>query len=163
MSAKLSAWLCAVCVLSGCVGYSPKGLNPGQSEADVIRQMGQPTGRYTLPQGGTRLEFARGPAGRETFMVDFDTAGGMKEWQQVLQPWYFNNLQPGIGADEVLMRIGHPGSTFRIPRQELTVWNYRYPTNDCLWYQVSIGDDGKFISAGQGTDPQCDAGDIRAR
>ena len=89
-------------------------------------------------------------------MVDFDAAGGSVIWDQVLTPQHFLSLEYGMSSEEVLMRIGHPGSTRAYPRQQLTVWNYRYPTFDCLWYQVSIGDDGKFLGAANTTDPQCD-------
>jgi len=151
------ALVCALLVLAGCAGYSPKGLPTGASEAEVIKQMGPPTGRYKLPSGGTRLEFARGPQGRETFMVDFDTAGAMVDWEQVMDLWYLTRITPGLTTEEVLMRVGRPGSTVPIKRQQLVVWNYRYPTNDCLWFQISIGDDGRVISGSQGIDPQCDA------
>jgi hypothetical protein len=155
----LAALACAVAlvVIGGCAGYSPKDLQAGASEAEVIQQMGAPTGRYGLPSGGTRLEFARGPAGRQTYMVDFDPAGRMVDWEQVMDLWYLTRIEPGLSADDVLMRVGHPVSTMPIKRQQLVVWNYRYPTNDCLWFQISIGDDGKVISGAQGTDPQCDA------
>lgn len=144
-------------LLVACAGSrSPQELPIGATEAQVVARMGPPTGRYALPNSGTRLEFARGPQGRVTYMVDFDAAGGSILWDQVLTPQTFISLEPGISSEEVLMRIGHPGSTRAYPRQKLTVWNYRFPTFDCLWYQVSIGDDGKFISATQGIDPQCD-------
>jgi len=162
--AALSAtrvWLAGVaCLLAfaGCAGYSPKGLQLGQSEAEVVQQMGTPTGRYQLPNGGTRLEYARGPAGRETYMIDFDTAGRMVDSEQVMDLWYLTRITPGLPVEDVLMRVGHPAKIFAIPRQHLAVWNYRYPTNDCLWFQISIGDDGKVISGSQGIDPQCDAG-----
>lgn len=147
-------------LLVGCAAVpppsTPAGLPLGSTEAQVIARMGQPTGRYQLPQGGTRLEFARGPQGRETYMVDFDAKGGSILWEQVLTPQTFLSLQSGMSTEEVLMRIGHPGSTRDFPRQQLWVWNYRYPTFDCLWYQVSIGYDGKFIGAANTTDPQCD-------
>lgn len=154
---RLLASCAPVLLLVACAGLaSPEGLPIGATESQVIASMGPPTGRYALPGGGTRLEFARGPQGKETYMVDFDAAGGSTVWDQVLTPQHFMSLEPGISSEEVLMRIGHPGSTRAYPRQRLTVWNYRYPTFECLWYQVSIGDDGKFISAAQGIDPQCD-------
>lgn len=152
----------ALCIVAGVLlaacasSSSPQGLPNGATEAQVIARMGPPTGRYALPNGGTRLEFARGPQGRETYMVDFDSAGGSVLWDQVLTPQHFLALDPSMTSEEVLMRIGHPGSTRVFPRQQLTVWNYRYPTFDCLWYQVSIGFDGKFIGAANTTDPECD-------
>lgn len=154
-----SAALCVfgAALLAGCASSStPQGLPIGATEAQVVAMMGPPTGRYTLPNGGTRLEFARGPQGKVTYMVDFDASGGSVIWDQVLTPQTFIGLEYGISSEEVLMRIGHPGSTRAYPRQKLTVWNYRYPTFDCLWYQVSIGYDGKFIGAANTTDPECD-------
>lgn len=144
-------------LLAACASSStPQGLPLGSTEAQVIARMGPPTGRYALPGGGTRLEFARGPQGRETYMVDFDAAGGSTAWDQVMTPQSFMSLEYGMTREDVLMRIGHPGSTRHFPRQALTVWNYRYPTNECLWYQVSIGDDGKFLGAANTIDPECD-------
>jgi hypothetical protein len=144
-------------VLGGCSGYSPRNLQTGQTEAEVVQQMGPPTARYKLPEGGTRLEYARGPAGRETYMVDFDAAGRLTTWDQVLNLPNLYAISPGMSEGEVLLRVGHPGTTIPIKRQQLVLWNYRYPTNDCLWFQISMGDDGKVITASQGTDPQCDA------
>jgi len=150
--------LCSVAavLLVGCASTSLDGLPVGATEAQVIAKLGPPTGRYKLPSGGSRLEFARGPQGKVTYMVDFDAAGGSVVWDQVMTPQHFLSLEYGMSSEEVLMRIGHPGSTRAYPRQQLTVWNYRYPTFDCLWYQVSIGDDGKFLGAANTTDPQCD-------
>jgi hypothetical protein len=158
---RLMAVVVCAFVLAGCVSYSPNALQPGQSEAEVVQAMGPPTGRYTLPNGQTRLEFARGPEGRQTYMVDFDRSGKMIEWEQVMDLWYLTRITPGLSSEDVLMRVGRPGSTQAFKRQQLVLWNYRYPTNDCLWFQISIGDDGKVISGSQGTDPLCDAPNIR--
>lgn len=156
------AVLAVAAVVAGCAAMTnPKSLPAGASEAEVISAMGKVTGRYKFADGGTRLEFARGPQGRETWMMDFDAAGKLIDAQQVMDLWYLTRITPGMTTDEVLIRIGHPGSIRPIPRQELSIWNYRYPTTDCLWFQISIGDDGKVISGSQGTDPQCNAGGMR--
>lgn len=159
----LGALLAGAALVSGCISMAtPKSLPPGATEAEVIAVMGQVTGRYTFTEGGYRLEFARGPQGRETWMIDFDSAGRMVDAEQVMDLWYLSRITPGLDTLEVLSRVGHPGSIRPIPRQQLSVWNYRYPTFDCLWYQISIGDDGKVISGSTGIDPQCDAGGMRA-
>jgi hypothetical protein len=61
-------------LLAGCAGYSAQGITPGQTAAQVEQQLGAPTGRYGLANGGTRLEYARGPYGKHTYMVDLDAA-----------------------------------------------------------------------------------------
>ena len=84
-------------------------------------------------------------------MVDFDAAGGMADWEQVMDLWYLTRITPGLTQEDVLMRVGHPAVKTPIPRQQLVVWNYRYPNNDCLRFQISIGDDGKVtVTSRQG-------------
>jgi outer membrane protein assembly factor BamE (lipoprotein component of BamABCDE complex) len=153
---------CAL-VLGGCAGYnSPAGLKVGATEDEVTRVMGPPTGRYTMPAGGTRLEFARGPLGYATYMLNFDPAGGLVDWEQVMDLSYLWQIASGMTKEEVLMRIGHPVTSQTYPRQQVEVWNYRYNASDCrLWFQITIGQDGKVISGGQGIDPRCDPGDSR--
>lgn len=158
----LGAALVVVLLVAGCAGMgSPASIPPGVSEAEVIAVMGRVTGRYEFKDGGTRLEFARGPQGRETWMIDFDAAGRKIDASQVMTLAYLMSIEPGMTTDEVLVRIGHPGSMQRVARQGITVWNYRYPTNDCLWFQISIGPDGRVVSGSQGIDPQCDTSDRR--
>ena len=47
------AAIAVLLALAGCAGYSPKGLQPGASEADVTRQMGPPTGRFRRVHSAT--------------------------------------------------------------------------------------------------------------
>ena len=58
--ARAAALLLAVGLLTACAGVQPGRVAPGQDEATVIAAMGAPTGRYALPGGATRLEYARG-------------------------------------------------------------------------------------------------------
>jgi hypothetical protein len=158
-----AALLACAAVAAGCASMgTPKSLPAGATEAQVVAAMGKVTGRYKFAEGGFRLEFARGPQGRETWMVDFDASGRMVDSEQVMDLWHLSRITPGLAIEDVLARVGHPGSIKPIPRQQLSIWNYRYPTNDCLWYQITIGDDGKVISGSQATDPQCDVGAMRA-
>ncbi len=145
-------------LLAACAWYSPSGIVAGQSEADVVRAMGAPSGRYALPGGAVRLEYARGPYGRVTYMVDLDAAGRVAGWQQVLTEANFLRVRPGMSRDELLRLLGRPGEVFRVPWQRAVVWNWRYPTNDCLWFQATLTlDDDRVRDAGHGIDPRCDA------
>jgi hypothetical protein len=158
---KRHTWLIGLLLaaLGGCGSYTPTAVQAGQTEAEVLQRMGPPTGRYVMPHGGSRLEYARGPAGRDTYMIDLDATGHVTGWQQVLTEAQFDTITPGLPRDEVLRRLGRPSELMPIPRQHLTVWNYRYFNHDCLWFQVSVGDGGQVVEAGHGRDRACDAPD----
>jgi hypothetical protein len=39
-------------------------------------------------------------------------------------------------------------------------WSWRYPTNDCLWFRVTLGSDGRTLGGGgHMPDPACDVND----
>jgi hypothetical protein len=148
--------------LSACAG--PWNVQPGQTQAEVQSLYGPPTGRYALPGGGTRLEYATGPFGRHTWMFDIGTDGRVVAANQVLNERSFLVLAERIGAEpgglpaaEVLATIGRPGERRRVGWTGGETWSWRYPTNDCLWFQVSVTPQGQATSAGYGIDPTCDA------
>lgn len=150
-------------LLGGCaIGFMKPPL-PGQTEAEVVQRFGAPTGRYAMPGGVTRLEYATGPYGRETWMVDLDAGGRVTGARQVLGEASFDSFQrlapvtgPGIPREQVLRTLGRPGEVRGGGWQGGQVWSWRYPTNDCLWFQVSIGDDGLTRGGAFGPDPLCD-------
>lgn len=152
-----AAALTVAAALAACAtSYGPGDVRVGQGADDVARAMGAPTARYALPDGGTRLEYARGPYGKHTYMVDVDAAGRVTGWRQVLDEKTFNALPAGTPADEVLRAIGTPSERFAIPRQGIDVWNYRYETPFCIWYQVSVDvRDRRVRETGYGPDPHC--------
>jgi hypothetical protein len=132
---------------------------PGQSVGQLMQQRGMPTARYSMPNGVTRLEFATGPFGRETWMVDVDAGQQVLAAQQVLNEASFAEFQrhaPGMTRDELLRTLGRPGERRSGGWQGGQVWAWRYPTNDCLWFQASIGDDGIVRDGAYGIDPACD-------
>lgn len=144
--------------LAGCA--APGGLPLGTSIAQAENGLIRPSGRYALPGGGTRLEFAQGAFGKQTYMLDFDAGGRLVASTQVLTEANLGRVTPGMSSEEVRMRVGRPAEVFSVPWQRLHVWNYRYVEGDCVWYQVSIGDASqKVTAAGTGTDPACDLGD----
>lgn len=161
------AWVLTLTLgLGGCALFQPPPLAVGQTEAEVTALLGRPTGRYMLGDGVTRLEFARGPFGRETWMVDLGTDGRSRRFDQVLNTWHFAQFAeaaPGMSIDQLLRSLGRPGQRDRMGWVGGEVWSWRYPTNDCLWWQVSIGPDGKVQSGGYGIDPICDANASGAR
>ena len=159
---RVVATLALAVGLAGCATYKPQDIRAGQTEADVVQLMGQPTGRYNQTPGVTRLEYATGPFGRTTWMVDLDSAGKVTAWAQVLNETAFNYVQLNYTQmDATLLRytLGRPGEVRSGGWQGGQVWSWRYPTNECFWFQVSVLDDGKLRDGGTyGTDPRCDVG-----
>jgi hypothetical protein len=149
-----------IVALGACAAFAPGGLPPGTPIAQARSALGL-TGEHPLPGGGTRLEFAQGAFGKQTFMLDFDAAGRLVRSEQVLTEANFATITPGTTADEIRRRFGRPVWIFRIGWQRLTVWNYRFPTGDCVWYQVSIDDSQRVRESGIGPDPACDGPSVR--
>lgn len=153
------ALLVLAAALAGCSAYGPGRLAAGDSAEAVVQRMGPPTARHPLPEGGTRLEFARGPFGRDTYMIDVDAAQRVTQVRQVLDEKTFEALPLGLSREEVRERIGTPSNTMRIARQNLDIWSYRYFTNFCQWFQLSMDiTSGRLVAKGYGPDPLCDAG-----
>jgi hypothetical protein len=154
---RLSA-LAVVCLLAACAIQHPADLRAQQSEAEVLDAMGQPTGRYLLDGGAQRLEFARGPSGRVTWMVDLDAAGRVTQYAQVLEPGHFARVVDGMPEDELLRLLGRPADR-QGEWQDRETWSWRYETNDCLWARVTLGADRR-VQGGTAIlfDPACDAG-----
>lgn len=142
--------------LGGCAALAPAASPLGTPITDVRRSFAAPTGEYPLPNGGTRLEFAQGSFGKQTWMMDFDSKGSLVSKEQVLDEAHFARIKPGMAGSEVRMQLGRPAHVFAVQRQHLQVWNYRFFGGDCIWFQVSVSDAGPVTEAGIGTDPACD-------
>jgi hypothetical protein len=151
--------------LAGCAGYSPAALPAGTALSEVVQVMGPPTGQYARPANaaaGTakRLEYAKGPFGQHTFMLDFDAGDRLMAWQQVLTEERFNVIRPGMPKASVLELIGRPSRSRSLSFQRQQVWSYRYETPFCQWFQVGIGEQGTVVDTIYSPDPLCEnAGD----
>ncbi len=163
MSRLLLPALSAAILLGACAPVPPA---PGTSASDVQAAWGRPTASYALPDGKSRLEYATGPFGRTTWMVDLDAGGRVVASRQVLGEAEFLQVQTAgaISRDELLRWLGTPGERKHggaLVGGEL--WSWRYPTNDCLWFQVSLSAAGVVTGSGYGIDPRCDAPSDRAK
>jgi hypothetical protein len=151
----------AVLALAGCASPPPI---PGDSAPTLQARWGAPTATYADPAGGEGarlLEYASGPYGRTTWMVAVDAAGRVLGAQQVLTEASFLAFQqaaPGLTRDGVLRLLGRPGERQRLARVHGEIWSWRYPTNDCLWFQATLDAEGRVLGSGYATDPACDGG-----
>jgi len=153
------ALVATVALLAGCAtpALEPaKRLARGQDEAAVRAVMGTPTGRYDMPQGARRLEYARGPLGHETWMVDLDAAGRVTAVEQVLNPRRFAEVRRGMTGDELLRLLGRPAERQRQYLDRVT-WYWRHSPYDCVWFGVTLSAQGRAIDTGGDLpDPHCD-------
>ena len=133
-------------------------LQPPRTETEALQAWGPPTSRYALPGGGQRLEYATGPYGRATWMLDLDGQGQVQGARQVLTDTELMAVQAAMPmpANALLQWIGRPGETRHGGRAGGRVWAWRYQTNDCLWFLVSVDDAGTAQNAAFMTDPRCD-------
>lgn len=147
-------------LLAGCAAGRP-ALLPGQSEAEVLTAMGKPTGRYVMPDGGQRLEYAKGPNGVVTWMVDLDQAGRVAGIAQVLQQRYFDRVRNGMSRDDLLRLLGRPAD--RAPEwQRRETWSWRFDNYDCVWFRVTLSAQQRVLGGGSMmVDPKCDPRDTR--
>lgn len=144
----------------GCAGPT---LAPGATPDEVQRQFGQPTARYPLPAGGVRLEFARGPYGLQTWMVDLDPAGRVARWAQVLDDAHFAQVVDGMTRDELLRLLGTPAHRAG-EWQRRETWSWRYQNPFCLWLRVTLSAEGRVVGgAGTLPDPACEPREGRLR
>lgn len=156
---RQAARLAPLLVLAACQSYSPSGVTPGTPIGQVEARMGPRTGSYPLPGGGQRVEFARGPYGKHTYMVDTDATGKVTAWTQVLTEATFATIQPGMTREQVLRTIGHPSEVRWLGYQKRNLWSYRYDAAFCIWYQVSLDARNEVVDVGYATDPACEVND----
>ena len=120
-------------------------LKPGvSSAADVRRALREPTFEWKAPDGSLTWEFARGPEGTVTYMVDLGADGILKAIRQVLTDEYFAKIQPGMARDAVRRLIGRPGQAMPFPNLQEEVWSWKYEAGpgDPWFFNVHFAPDG---------------------
>jgi hypothetical protein len=153
---RSTATFCAAIILAGCASFNPASVQVGADESAVVKAMGQPVARFSLPGGATRLAYTRGPAGQGNYMVDLGADGRVTSVRQVLSENALAALPVGMTEEELLREIGPPAVRQQLGNNR-TVWSYRFPTSLCLWFQLTIGPDGRLEGGSTGMDPACDS------
>lgn len=155
----LTTFVCSA-LLMACQAYGPQGLVPGASKAEVQAHMGKATASHSPPVDQTkvasRLEFARGPMGKHTYMLDFDAQGRLLAWEQVLTETQFFKVAPGWREAEVRAWLGTPSNVRSVGWRGETVWSYRYESPFCVWFEISLIN-ASVVGTGNGPDPLCEA------
>lgn len=144
-----------VALLVACAGAPTAKLSPGQTEAEMLAVMGQPTGRYPLAGGAQRVEYATGPNGKVTWMVDLDADGRVKAIEQVLTTANFAKVRNGMRVQELLLLLGRPSDKSR-ERGDRETWSWRYQNHEGLWARATIAYGQVFGDVMLTSDPQND-------
>jgi hypothetical protein len=143
LRSALLALAAPLLALVGCdAGISQ--LKPGVSTAaDVQRVLGKPTFEWKQPDGSFTWEFARGPEGVVTYMVDVGPDSVMRAIRQVLADAEFAKIQPGMPDDAVRRLVGRPGVTTPFPNLQEVVWSWKYEVGTEHWfYNAHFAPDG---------------------
>jgi hypothetical protein len=168
-ASRLACALALGAVLVGCAGsggrteaplrpFSPvPQLAKAATESEVIGILGRPTHRYAMPEGQTRLEFARGPLGYETWMVDLSAEGRVLRFEQVLNERRFGDVTLNMSEQDLLRLLGRPAERQR-EYMDRETWYWRYDAYDCLLFAVTFNPKGRVMHTGSRVpDPRCDA------
>lgn len=155
----LRRWLRAHLPLAAGLLLAACAVQVPPTEQQALATWGPPTARHVLAAGIQRLEYATGPMGRSTWMLDIDAQGRVLAAQQVLTDSHLAAVQQALPlpAAALRARIGRPGEVQGGGWAGGQVWSWRYETNDCLWFRVSVDDAGIAQSAAFLIDPRCDA------
>ncbi len=152
----------SLATLAGCAtSYAPSDELLGSTPSEVIAKLGEPFPRPESLQGIRRLEFPRGPYGRHTYFVYFNADGRAERFAQVLEEKNFDRIQRGMDQSEVIDLIGVARDTFSLARDTGYVWNYRYISPFCQWFQIEFTPEGKVRSTGYSKPPECKIKTVR--
>jgi len=127
-----------------------KNLTPGvTTEAQIRDQMGEPETERTFTDGSKRLEYPRGPAGTNTYMVDLDSNGRFVAVTQVLTAENIAKVRPGMSQDEVRRLLGKPTTIAEYPLKKERVWSWHWledGVNQDAMFNAHFGPDGIVVT-----------------
>lgn len=116
-------------LLAGCAHFGGPPLVPGESRLDdVVAVFGEPSLRWTEPDGGQRLAYPLGPMGLRTYIVIVGPDGTLRQIENVMASPAFARIRPGMTKDQVLREIGppEPAWTAYFKARDELVWEWRY-------------------------------------
>ena len=124
---KTVLFAAAVSALAACA--TPASLAPGTTLDEAGSRLGNPTGRYSLPGGGTRLQYSNQPFDQSVWNANFDAQGRLTGVEQMMTDAAFARVQSGkYTREDVLRDFGQPAETFYYRLRDESAWMYRYHT-----------------------------------
>lgn len=162
---RMWAWalgLAAALGLGACDQRAINALEEGVStEADVLREFGQPEQVWPEANGGKTLEYNRQPQGVRNYMITIGPDGYMSALRQVLTPQNFARVQPGMDMQAVRRLLGKPATQVPYALKQELVWTWKYlePPNETRAFHVVFNPGGQVLRTETGPDP--DSIDVR--
>jgi hypothetical protein len=128
----MKRWLALLLVLTGCAGYSGRGLVPGESTAaEVEKVMGPLAETRPGPGGETVLWFSRQPYGRENYAARIGPDGKLIAVEQRLTEENLKYLERGKMTDAAVHDLfGPPYKVNQFPRMQREIWTYWMPVTE---------------------------------
>lgn len=125
-------WVVALaCALTLTACTVPEWESPGTPAQQILKDMGEPHVRVSLPHGGERWVYSRQPAGQQVFHMVMDSQQRLQRVEQVLQESHFLRLR--VGGDDrqsVHEYFGKPALVERVGNFEGDIWTYRILENN---------------------------------
>jgi hypothetical protein len=155
-AAAALAVFAATLQFSGCASFGPATLKPGDG-VDIARQkLGAPSAEHRRADGTLRLEYATGPFGKRTYMLDFDAQGRLAGWENVLDEAHFGRIAAGLSQHALREALGTPSKVWQVRYHDQTVWSYRFDGPFCQLFHVGITPQGVVEDTSYGPDPLCE-------
>ena len=138
-----------ILLMTGCA-LTP--VQPGMSQAEVLKLYGKPT-RIVPLDSGTRLQYSTEPAGQSVVIVDLDAAGKVLNVRQVMTLAEFSKIQPGQWTrQDVEREFGRPASMDRVASWPGEIMTYRWLSSNIydMYFWVYLDAANVVQRTGQG-------------
>ncbi len=154
----LTGWLCSMLALVGaCDLIAQRELQPGQSTVEDVRKlMGKPGMIWEEGDGSQVLEYARGPEGWETWMVEIGPDGRYRGMKNALEAANLARVTPGMSRDDLRRLLGRPGTEEPLPARGEVVWTWRVKGEvvETEMFHAHLGRDGRVTRTSRSPDPR---------
>jgi outer membrane protein assembly factor BamE (lipoprotein component of BamABCDE complex) len=150
-----AAWLLPLALLA-CDRQRVDSLEEGvATEADVRAAFGEPEAVWDGPGGERVFEYDRQPSGQRNYMISIGPDGRMTALRQVLQPRTFEQVRPGMSAQEVRRMLGKPARQTPYALKDETAWDWRWiePPNTPKVFTVWFDRQERVVRTSSGPDP----------
>jgi len=147
----LTALLLAAALLAtACDERRAAKLEEGLStEADVLKQFGEPVQITEKADGSKVLAYPRQPEGWTNVEIVIGSDGKLASLRQLLTPASFAKVQPGMDQAELRRLLGkHAKSLSYATQPEQEVWQWRFMSGqDKKVFEVTFDRDHKVLSS----------------